>query len=141
MNPTTDRQAMIGPGIMLLSAVVFGYFGFATSWNQYSALNGEFLLFVALLEWTLKGAAIGFAISAATALVLSLAGNLMYSVISLLSAGGFVVVAVLDIRDTQHAALHPALMLIFAAWNGYGGWAGLREAWRHRSADRLGDLK
>ena len=49
MSRASYRSPLAGPGIMLLSAAIFGYFGFATSWNYHSGLTGEFLLFVALL--------------------------------------------------------------------------------------------
>ena len=51
-----------GPGVMLISAALFGYFGFYTSWNT-TGITGQFLPFVAIIEWSLKGGAIGFAIS------------------------------------------------------------------------------
>ena len=54
--------SIAGPGVMLFSAAIFGYFGFSSSFLYHSVNTGQFLFFVALLDWTLKGAAIGFAI-------------------------------------------------------------------------------
>ena len=116
---------------MLLSAAIFAFFGVATSWN-YTGVNGQFLLFVALLDWSLKIAAIGFAVSAVLTFLSAFAGNLLYSTVGILSAVMFVIVAVLDLMDSQHTAMHPVLLLVFAAWNGYGSWSGVRETlgWR-----------
>jgi hypothetical protein len=134
MNEQVRNPAVASPGIMLLSAAIFGYFGFFITWNHYSIITGKFLLFVALLDWTLKGASIGFAIAAGITVVKPFLGNVLYCVVSLLSAVLFVVVAALDFIDPQHTAMHPALLLIFAAWNGYGAWSGLQELQALRAA-------
>jgi hypothetical protein len=110
---------------MFLSAAVFGFFGFTFSWNHIG-VNNQFLLFVALLEWTLKGSCLVFALSGALALVKPAAGNLLYAFGGLAGAAMFLVVAVMDWLDSQHTALHPVVLLLFAAWNGYGSWTGLR---------------
>jgi len=39
---------LTGPGIMLISAAIFGYFGFFTGMTATTA-NGEFVFFFALL--------------------------------------------------------------------------------------------
>jgi hypothetical protein len=117
---------MAGPGMMFLSAVIFGYFGFTTSWN-YQGLNGQFLLFVALLDWTLKGSCLGYLVSGLLTLARPYPGNVLYAAVGLAGTVLFVLVAVLDIIDTQHTALHPFVVLLFAAWNGYASWSGLAE--------------
>lgn len=123
---------------MLLSAGIFAYFGFATTWI-YTGVNGQFLLFVALLDWTLKITAIAFAISTVLTFASAFVGNLLYAIAGVLSAIMFVIVAILDIMDAQHTAMSPLLLFIFAAWNGYGSWTGLQETLalrRQVSADR-----
>ncbi len=114
-----------GPGMMFLSAAIFGYFGFGVTWLTTGS-GGQFLLFVAILEWTLKGTAIVFLISGLLAMARPLLGNLVYSLAGLASALAFAIVLILDWMDTQHQAISPFLLLIFAAWNGYGSWSGLR---------------
>lgn len=126
-NASSATQARTQVFFMLLSAGIFAYFGFATTWI-YTGVNGQFLLFVVLLDWTLKITAIAFGVSALLTLVQPFAGNLVYSVSGLLSAAMFAIVAVLDILDQQHTAMSPVLLFIFAAWNGYGSWTGLQEA-------------
>jgi hypothetical protein len=120
--------------LMLLSAGIFAYFGFATSW-LYTGVNGQFLLFVALLDWTLKITAVVFAISAILMFVNGFLGNLLYSLAGIVSAVMFVIVAILDIMDQQHTAMHPLLLFIFAAWNGYGSWMGLQGSLQWRQAE------
>ena len=55
-NDRTAAAGLAGPGVMFLSAAIFGYFGFGVTWLT-TGVNGQYLLFVALFEWTLK---IGF---------------------------------------------------------------------------------
>jgi len=122
-----NGQGMAGAGVMFLSALIFGAVWYLTSWNYYSVINGQFLFFVALLDWTIKGTTIAFALAGLITLIAPFPGNLIYSVASLLSAVSFAVVGVLDILDPQHTAMHPLLLFVFAAWNGYGAWTGLHE--------------
>ncbi|MFB3137848.1 MAG: hypothetical protein ACE10B_01335, partial [Phycisphaerales bacterium] len=93
MSRASYRSPLAGPGIMLLSAAIFGYFGFSTSWNYHSVMTGEFLLFVALLDWTLKGSAIAFGASALLTLANRVLGNLIYGAVGLIGAVLFVVIA------------------------------------------------
>ena len=124
-----QRNDLAGPGIMLISAAVFAYFGFGISWLHHSVVTGEFLLFVALLVYTLKVTAIAFAAAAAlTAFISRFGGNLLYATAGLLSAIMFVVISIMDWLDPQHTAISPTVLLLaFAAWNGYGSWLSLRE--------------
>jgi hypothetical protein len=125
MSESPQRSMLAGPAIMLLSAAIFGYFGFATSFIHHSAITGKLLLYVPILEWTLKVSAIAFLVSGILTFVTPVGGNLLYSVVGILSAVGFLVVAVMDVADTQHQVMSPLLLIVFAAWNGYGSWIGL----------------
>ena len=132
-NASSATQARTQVFFMLLSAGIFAYFGFATTWI-YTGVNGQFLLFVVLLDWTLKITAIAFGVSAL----------LNWSAISRATATR-------DFRKasaaspvapsmrrtpcatppslvTTNTAMSPVLLFIFAAWNGYGSWTGLQEA-------------
>lgn len=123
----TDRTGGVsGVGGMLFSAAIFGYFGFFVADWSTPGVDGQPVLFRLLLGWTLRGSAIGFAVTAALTLARPWAGRLLYAVIGLLGAVLLVTVAVMDHLDTRHAAFSPILLLLFAAWNGYGAWAGLR---------------
>lgn len=138
MSEFDRHPALAGSGMMLFSAALFGYFGFTTSFN-YQGINGQFLLFVAILDWTLKGSAIAFLLCGLIAFGNRLVGNLLYSVFGLISAVLLLVVAVLDVLDTQHTAISPLLLLLFAAWNGYGSWTGLQGVLAiHRARARVG---
>ena len=125
----TDRIGGVsGVGGMLFSAAIFGYFGFfVLDWST-PGVDGQPVLFRLLLGWTLRGSAIGFAVAAALTLARPWAGRLLYAVIGLLGAVLLVTVAVMDYRDTQHGMFRfsPILLPLFAAWNGYGSWTGLR---------------
>ena len=125
MTDHRDKAWLAGPGMMTISAVLFGYFGFFTAWNT-TGVNGQFLLFVAVLEWTLKGSAILFVLSAALTLIKPLLGNAIYSLTGLLGALGFILVIILDLLDARHTAMSPVILGIFAVWNGWGSWQSLR---------------
>jgi hypothetical protein len=125
---------LAGPFIMFISAALFGYFGFFIGLTSTTAA-GQVVFFFALLVWTLKVGAIGFIVSAVLTLIAPLAGNLVYAVIGLLTAAALVVIGFMDIADTQHAAaLPPLLAFLFAAWNGYGSWYGLKAVLSIRRA-------
>ena len=124
-----------GPGIMLFSALLFGFFGFGyalglpfgVDWNT-PGVDGNPVLFRQMLGWTLKLSAAAFLISALFSFVQPLIANALYSFVGLVGAVLFVIIAVLDVLDTQHGIMvyGPFILLIFAAFNGYGSWQGLR---------------
>lgn len=123
-----------GAMIMFLSAALFGYFGFFFGLTSLST-SGEWVFMYALLVWALRGGAIGFLASGIMATVHPIAGNLLYCVVGALTAIALAGVGILDVLDTQRAAaLPPLLAFLFAAWNGYGSWVGLREVMAARRA-------
>lgn len=127
MDQSRSPVSLAGPGIMLISAAIFGYFGFTSSFIYHSASTGQLLIYVPLLDWTLKATAIAFLVSGLLTFKLPLLGNTIYATVGLLSAVMFLVVAMLDFADKQHTVMSPLLLLVFAAWNGYGSWLSLRE--------------
>ncbi len=78
--------------------------------------------------WTLKVSAIAYAASAAITMIQPLLGNLLYAIIGLLGALMLLLVAGLDTLDTQHTIMPygPLILVLFAAWNGYGSWSGIK---------------
>jgi hypothetical protein len=129
------KPMLVGPWIMLLSAAIFGYFGFYNVTFNTTGVNGQYLVYVAILEWTLKVSAVGFAIAGVLAFFAPMPANLLYSVMSLLGAVAFVVVVVMDLMDPNHIVMSPLILLLFAAWNGYGAINGLRDLLFMRQAD------
>jgi hypothetical protein len=113
-----------GPVIMGLSAALFGYFGFGM---QPRAADGQLVLFMALLMWTLRASCACFALSAATWFFAPAAANLLFALSGVSGAGLLLVVAIMDMADTKYAAaIPPVLLLIFVAWNGYSSWSSLQ---------------
>ena len=130
---------LAGPFMMLLSAAIFAYFGFFIGLTSTTA-GGQFVFFFAPLMWTVKIAAIAFAVSAVVTFVAPLPGNLLYAVVGLLSSVALVVVGVMDLADKQYvAAMPPLLACLFAAWNGYGSWTGLKAGLRLQRAGSPGE--
>ena len=128
--PNAQNAGFAGPGMMLFSAALFGYFGFT--------LSGPALPSWAILQWTLRGSAIVFAATAALSFVRPWAANLLYSVAGLIGAALLLLVLVIDLLDTTNPPLvSPYLLVLFAAFNGYGSWTGLRALLgRPASGDR-----
>ncbi|MCZ6834138.1 MAG: hypothetical protein O7G85_00035 [Planctomycetota bacterium] len=143
MRENDRHPALAGSGYMLFSAALFGYFGFLMGMTPYNTSNQLVMLFASFI-WVLRGVSIGFALSAVLTFANGLIGNLVYSVVGLLSALGFVGLAVWDVLDTQYTLPSmpmipaPMLLLLFAAWNGYGSWQGLRAvlALQKRQSDQ-----
>jgi len=127
------RSGLAGPGIMLLSAAIFGYIGFASAFST-TGVNGQYLLFVDVFQWTLKGSAVAFVVCGLLTLAQPLAGNLLYGVFGLLSAAGLALAGLMDFLDKQHMVMNQVLIWLFVAWNGYGSWSSLRDVLAMRRA-------
>ena len=138
MNQRIDPRSEIF--FMIISAVIFGYFGFATAWPQYTAAQPPQLIpMVVVLKWTLRAGAAAFALSALLAVLGSILGAMLYSIAGLITAGLFLVVAVWDVTSPFNSGIHWILLVIFALWNGFGSWNGLRAVLASRKVSRSGD--
>jgi hypothetical protein len=112
---------------MFVSTALFAYFGFFRGMTP-TAGNGQFVLFFAILLWTLRIGAIGFGVAVVLSFIAPMFASLVYALFGLGTSIGLVVVAVMDIQDTTYvAAIAPFWAFLFAAWNGYGSWMSLRE--------------
>ncbi len=124
-----NRVLVTNPLLILLSAAMFGFFGFFyQDWDKPFP-DGQVVLFMVLLGWTLKISALVFLAAGLLAFVSPVAGNLLYALAGVGSAGLFVVVAVMDLTDATHMIMPygPAVLVLFAAWNGFGSWSALRS--------------
>ncbi len=123
-----NKGLFAGPVVMLLSAAIFGFFGFYRDWSAPFP-DGKVILFMVLLGWTLRISAGVFLLSGILALAKPVLGNLLYALAGIGSAGLFVVVAVMDVTDTDHMIMPygVVVLLLFAAWNGFGSWSALRS--------------
>ncbi len=126
MSRGSYRSPLAGPGIMLLSAAIFGYFGFMLAFPELDTKTGSLIRLVITLKWTLRAAAIGFLLAAVITMANTFAGNLLYALVGIVSAAMFVGIAVWDLGSPWHSGVHPFLLFVFAAWNGYSSFAGLR---------------
>lgn len=124
-----SRVDAFGP---LLSAVLFGYFGFLSADVRQTAddAGNTVLLWVGTL-WIVRISTVLFAASAALALGGDRRTDLVYGASSLLATAGLAAILVWDQLDTEYQTVfHPLILLICIAWNGYGSIQTLRDALR-----------
>lgn len=119
---------------MLISAGLFAYFGFGSSWaHQYTASTAtppnQWLPMVAVLEWSLKGGAVAFGLAAAISMAGSMFGPLLYAVTGIISSLAFIAVAIWQWTNSQgyYSGMSPILLVLFAAWNGFGSFSSMRD--------------
>ena len=113
---------------MLFGAAIFGYFGFFVGWGHERALDGHLLWAVVLLKWSLRIGAVLFALAALLAFARRSEAAIVDAIAAIGTAVAFVVVAIWDMTHPQYSAgVHPLILLLFAAWNGWGGWEWIRE--------------
>lgn len=124
---THTRNAATSVGSMMFSAAIFGFFGFMLAWPERSMATNELIPLVLTLKWTVRLTAAAFLLSALVAMAQPYAGNLLYGVFGLASAAMLAVVVVWDFNSPYSPGIHWFLLLVFAVWNGYSSWAGLRE--------------
>jgi hypothetical protein len=117
---------------MLVAAGVFAYFGFGSSWahqftNPAPPAQPQWLPMVAVLEWTLKGGAIAFGAAAALTMMRVRLGAVLYAGAGVLTAVLFIAIAIWHWTNPNgyYCGVPPILLVIFAAWNGYGSIAAL----------------
>lgn len=122
---------------MLISGGIFAYFGFGSSWaHQYTTTTPPVLLpMVVLLKWSLRSSAIAYGVSALISLTGSMLGPLLYAVVGLITAIVFALVAAWEWTNPNgyYSGVPAILLVIFAAWNGYGSFSGLREIFASRA--------
>jgi hypothetical protein len=121
---------------MFLSAGIFAYFGFAGGWaHQYTTTTPPVLLpMVVVLKWTLRAGAIGMGLAAILTMGGSIAGPLLYAIVGLLTALAFVTVGIWEMTNSQgyYSGVPAIILFVFAAWNGFNSWMGLKEALNNR---------
>lgn len=123
---------------MLLSAAVFGYFGFVLIWPNTTS-EGDPNWISIVLMWTVRTTAVAFAVSAALAYFHRSAANLLYGAVGLISAAMFGAVLIWHYTTDASAPISPILLLIFTMLNGYGSWVELRDMLAlHRAARSTG---
>lgn len=122
------RPDLLAP---ILSAAIFGYYGFFAGLATIGRDGEPVALWIAFV-WALRGAAVLFALSAAVALAKARVGLLVYGASGVVATGGLLAVFVWDLASPDGVAIHPAILLILIVWNGYGSLtsflSGLRRA-------------
>lgn len=121
-------SATAGTGVfmMVVIALLFGYFGFVIGWREIDA-DGNRIWIVSMFKWTLQGVCIGAAISAALHFIQRRAAATLFAVVSIASAIMFGIVVVWHYATDAPAPIQPFIIIILALINGYGGWLELRE--------------
>ena len=127
-----NRGRFTSPILILVSAAIFGFFGFFyADWNKPFP-DGQVVLFMVLLGWTLRISAIVFLAAGLLAFVSPIAGNLLYALTGVATAGLFVVVSEMDGRAGSVCGLERLRIVVGAAVDHRitrptrlrGGWSG-----------------
>ena len=128
--PASEHSAdAFGP---LLSALIFGYYGFldSTVRDTTDDADNTVLLWLGAL-WILRVSALLFLASTVLAFRNDRKTDLLYGASSMLATLGLLVILVWDQADTQYQTVfHPIILLLCIAWNGYGAIQTLRSALR-----------
>lgn len=121
-------SATAGTGVfmMVIIALLFGYFGFGIGWREVDA-DGNRIWIVSVFKWTLQVVCIGAALSAVLHFVQRWAAATLFVIVSLASAIMFAAVVVWHYATDAPAPIQPFIIIILALINGYGGWLELRE--------------
>lgn len=129
-TPASDHTAdAFGP---LISALIFGYYGFldSTVRDTTDDAGNTVLLWLGSL-WILRISALLFLASTALAFRNDRKTDLLYGASSILATLGLLVILIWDQADTQYQTVfHPIILLLCIAWNGYGSIQTLRSALR-----------
>ncbi|MEY4118954.1 MAG: hypothetical protein RLZZ116_2282 [Planctomycetota bacterium] len=129
-SPASDHAAdAFGP---LISALIFGYYGFldSTVRDTTDDAGNTVLLWLGSL-WILRISALLFLASTALAFRNDRKTDLLYGASSTLATLGLLVILIWDQADAQYQTVfHPIILLICIAWNGYGAIQTLRSALR-----------
>lgn len=108
---------------MLLSALLFGYVGYAMIWPVGTSDAPNWIAIV--MMWTMRLTAIGFGISLLVIFANTFLGELLYAVVGLVCAIGCGTVLAWGFApDTSHP-LHPLLLALFGAMTGFTSWQSL----------------
>src|SRR5688572_15420759 len=99
MTMESKGSPLAGPGVMLFSAAVFGFFGFMMAFPEIDVQTGKTIPLVITLKWTLRAAAIAFFAAAIISMVAMTSGNLLFSFVGLCSAVMFLVIAIWDLNS------------------------------------------
>jgi hypothetical protein len=128
--PASEHSAdAFGP---LISALIFGYYGFldSTVRDTTDDADNTVLLWLGTL-WILRVSALLFVASTVLAFRNDRKTDLLYGASSMLATLGLLVILVWDQADTQYQTVfHPIILLLCIAWNGYGAIQTLRSALR-----------
>ena len=73
---------LAGPGVMFISAAIFGFFGFSSTW-MHTGQGGQFLVFVVIFEWTLKGSAIAYGLAGLLTIARPFVGNAIFAAVGI----------------------------------------------------------
>ena len=132
MSEERGGSILAGPGVMLLSAAIFGYFGFMTVFPELDA-DGDPIPLVVTLKWTLRMSAIAFLATGLLVLAKPLPANLLFGGLGLVSAVMLAIIGVWDLASPFASGIPPVLLFIFAVWNGLSSLSGLQAALRMRA--------
>jgi hypothetical protein len=121
-----------GPDVLgpLLSAAIFGYFGFFTGLRSDDASGAVVPLYLATV-WVLRISAILFLASAVIGIVGKHRAGLLAGIAGVVATLGLTVVTAWSMIDPDHdIAVNHLIMILCILWNGYSAFTAIRSALR-----------
>jgi hypothetical protein len=131
--PQPNARTSSPPDVLapLLSAVVFGYYGFLFGLETHGSDGNPVALWITFL-WVLRLAAVLYV----GCLVLAARGRpgseLAYGLASAFATAGLAAVFVWDVTSPDGVAIHPILLLVLIVWNGYCAGTAIRDGLAQR---------
>ena len=121
------RRASGDAVAMFISAAIFGYFGF----YHFSGSPTNLLSF--LVVWSVRGGAIGFALSGVMALAGLPWANLFYALVSAVTVILFAICGIWILLDPNLSNMQGVILLLFAFWNAGGLFRSVGRVGRRRA--------
>ena len=110
----------------LLSALIFGYYGFIAGLSTHGANGEPIALWIAFL-WVLRAATILYVICTVLAWRRRPGAELAYGLCGLGATAGLAVIFVWDLISPDSTAVLPLLMAVLLVWNAYSSIGTMRE--------------
>jgi hypothetical protein len=110
----------------LLSAVVFGYYGFIAGLDTHGSDGNPVALWIAFV-WVLRIATLLYLGCLVLAVRARPNSELAYGLASAFATAGLAAIFCWDLASPDSTVMHPLLLLVLIVWNGYCAGSAIRN--------------